>query len=146
MLTCLAQENKIFILPRDQKQTEHFKNLSNKHRNIVVPSQVHTVDKISENCDIFLGAGGSMTREFAVMGIPTVSMYQDDLLEVDKYLIECGELISEKDPSKIDLYFINKLKKTNDLVVKPYSDILDKGKEARNLINKMIEKYNLSAK
>lgn len=142
MLTTLAQENKIIILPRDQKQTEHFKSLANTHTNIEVPSQVETVDKISENCDIFLGAGGSMTREFAVMGIPTVSMYQDDLLEVDKYLIDDGILISEKDPCKIDLHFINKLKKINDLAVKPYNNILDKGKETRSLINKRIEKYN----
>ncbi len=140
MLTVLAQENTIVILPRDQKQTEHFKNLSNKHPNIVVPSHVQTVNKIAENCDIFLGAGGSMTREFAVMGITTVSMYQDNLLEVDKYLIEDKVLISEKDPSKIDLHFINKLKKINDLVVKPYNNILDKGEETRKLINEMIEK------
>lgn len=139
MLIGLAQENKIVILPRDKNQTNHFKNLSINHLNIVVPSNVQTVDEISEDCDIFLGAGGSMTREFAVMGIPTVSMYQDDLLEVDKYLIEHGVLISEKDPSKIDLLYINNLKRINDLSSKAYDKMLEKGQETRNLINQMID-------
>ncbi len=47
MLTSLAQKNKIVILPRDQKQTEHFNHLSINHLNIVVPSDVQTVDEIS---------------------------------------------------------------------------------------------------
>jgi len=137
MLTNLSQENKIVILPRDQKQTKHFKNLSKYHTNIKVPSQVETIDKISENCDIFLGAGGSMTREFALMGIPTVSMYQDDLLEVDKYLIEHGILLRETEPSKIDQAFIENLAKRD---VKLSVKMVEKGKDARRLINHLILK------
>ena len=31
-----------------------------------------------------------MTREMAVLGIPTISVYQDELLDVDRYLLEVG--------------------------------------------------------
>lgn len=138
MLIGLAKVYKIVILPRDQRQTDHFISLSKNHPNIEVPSRVQTVDVISKNCDIFLGAGGSMTREFAIMGIPTVSMYQDKLLEVDKYLIDHGILISEQEPSKIDLKFLNRLKEESNILKKSCDDILKKGKEAKTLINELI--------
>ncbi len=138
MLIGLAEVHKIVILPRDQKQTDHFINLSKNYTNIEVPSKVQTVDSISENCDIFLGAGGSMTREFAIMGILTVSMYQDKLLEVDKYLIDHGVLIREKDPSKINLKFLNRLKEESNTLNKSCDNILKKGKQARALINELI--------
>jgi predicted glycosyltransferase len=32
---------------------------------------------IAPDCDLFIGAGGTMTREMAVLGIPTISVYQD---------------------------------------------------------------------
>jgi predicted glycosyltransferase len=139
MITALAQENTIKIVPRDQQQSEHFNALSRNNSNIIVLSDVQTVDKIADDCDLFLGAGGSMTREFAVMGIPTVSMYQDALLEVDKYLIKNNLLISEKDPTKINLQFINKIIKADASIIHPQNDMLEKGKEARRVINEMIE-------
>jgi uncharacterized protein len=49
--------------------------------------------EIIADCDLFIGAGGTMTREAAVLGIPTISIYQDDLLDVDRYLIEKGFMV-----------------------------------------------------
>ena len=37
-----------------------------------------------------------MTREMAVIGVPTISIYQDELLKVDKYLIEVGAMVHVK--------------------------------------------------
>jgi predicted glycosyltransferase len=34
-----------------------------------------------------------MTREMAVLGIPTISVYQDTLLDVDQYLIDKGMMV-----------------------------------------------------
>lgn len=39
---------------------------------------------------LFIGAGGSMTREMAVMEIPVISIYQAELLAVDRYLVDKG--------------------------------------------------------
>ena len=36
-----------------------------------------------------------MTRELAILGIPTISVYQDDLLEVDKFLLEENLMMHE---------------------------------------------------
>lgn len=139
MLIGLASKYKIVILPRDLNQTEHFKNLGIDYSNIIIPSSVKTVDKILEDCDVFFGAGGSMTREFAVMGIPTVSMYQGELLEVDKYLIEKSIMTREIDPSKIDKFFVDKLMNKDN---KSCDAMLEKGENARKLINDIISKLD----
>ena len=55
------------------------------------------------NCDLFIGAGGTMTREAAVLGIPTISVYQDTLLDVDNYLIQKGHMIHKRD---LDVAFV----------------------------------------
>ena len=38
-----------------------------------------------------------MTREAAVLGIPTISIYQDALLDVDAYLIDKGFMVHQPD-------------------------------------------------
>ena len=146
MLADLSKKFKIIIMPRDKAQTEHYKKLSLKHTNLLVPSEVRTVDKIAEDCDVFLGAGGSMTREFAFMGIPTVSMYPDKTLEVDQYLIDRGVLTSEKDSSKIDADFIYSLIDKREQSADVYKSLQDKGKQTRNLINGLIANILLRRK
>jgi len=138
MLVELSNECKIIIMPRDQGQTSHYTELSKDNSNLLVPSEVKTIDKIAEDCDVFLGAGGSMTREFAFMGIPTVSMYPDTALEVDKYLIDAGVLVSEKNPENIDMKFINGLIEKREVSGDIYQSLQEKGKKTRDLIHNLI--------
>lgn len=81
----LQEKYDIVILVRDKTQLLHYKQA--KFTKSFVPEKPLEFDFIVKNCDLFIGAGGSMTRELAVLGVPTISVYQDDLLEVDKYLI-----------------------------------------------------------
>lgn len=82
----LSSRFNIFILPRSKGQAQHY--LSNAFKNIIVAEKPISFEEIANDCDLFIGAGGSMTRELAMIGIPTISVYQGDLLEVDKLLIE----------------------------------------------------------
>jgi len=82
----LSSRFNIFILPRSQEQSNHY--LGNSFKNISVAEKPISFEEIANNCDLFIGAGGSMTRELAMIGIPTISVYQGELLEVDKLLIE----------------------------------------------------------
>ena len=50
---------------------------------------------IAPDCDLFVGAGGTMTREMAVLGIPTISVYQDELLDVDRYLLKVDAFVHD---------------------------------------------------
>ena len=86
----LGIKNKVIILPRDKVQAEYYGN--KKFEGIEVASKPIPLKDVVANCKLFIGAGGSMTRELAVLGIKVVSIYNDDLLCVDKYLIEKGKL------------------------------------------------------
>lgn len=49
----------------------------------------------------FLGEGGTMTREAALLGTPTVSCYPHELLAVDRFLIEKGLMQHSTDMNEI---------------------------------------------
>ncbi|MFH2067474.1 MAG: DUF354 domain-containing protein [Pseudomonadota bacterium] len=139
MLIDLADEYQIVLLPRDQEQKTHFQKLAYNFSNLKIPESVETVENISRKCSVFIGAGGSMTREFALMGIPTVSMYQGTLLEVDKYLIQNGLLISQIDPKKNTKDFIASLISAKNKLSDAHKNIYHKGEEARDLIHRLID-------
>jgi predicted glycosyltransferase len=87
-LLSLANEYCIVVLPRDKNQKEHY--LQSKFKLIhVVEKPIYLKDIVSD-CLLFIGAGGSMTRELAVLGIPVISIYQAEILRVDKYLVDKG--------------------------------------------------------
>ncbi len=50
--------------------------------------------QIAKDCTLFIGAGGSMTRERAILGIPYNFCLPDELLEVDKFLLENGSHVA----------------------------------------------------
>lgn len=76
---------KITVLPRNDDQRKHY--ASTQFSGISIPKTILSFDEIVKDCSLFIGAGGSMTREMALVGIPTLSVYQDKLLSVDNALI-----------------------------------------------------------
>ncbi|EHP87366.1 DUF354 domain-containing protein [Methanotorris formicicus] len=93
----------IVAFPRDEKQREKYISL-----NAIVPN---TIDALSllYFADAMIGAGGTMNREAAVLGIPTVSCYPKELLGVDKYLIKMGRMVHIKNVNRIVGYIIENL-------------------------------------
>jgi predicted glycosyltransferase len=78
----------IVLLPRGKEQGVHYQ--SSKFNGIRVVTTALDIADIAPDCDLFIGAGGTMTREMAVLGIPTISVYQDELLDVDRHLLDVG--------------------------------------------------------
>lgn len=91
----LSERYEVIILPRDKNQTIHYSQ--EKFKTLKVAQRPLSLDNIVSDCLLFIGAGGSMTREMAVMEIPVISIYQSKLLSVDKYLIEKGLMIINND-------------------------------------------------
>ena len=91
----LADHHQIVVLPRDPRQADHYRQA--KFSGIIVPDSPLKLIDIVSSCLLFIGAGGSMTRELAVLGVPVVSIYQADLLAVDNYLVERGLLRIQPD-------------------------------------------------
>lgn len=134
-ILALQDRYKIIVLPRDANQSAHYKQ--DKFNKTDVPDKPLGFDAIAEDCTIFVGAGGSMTREMAILGIPTISVYQDDLLEVDSFLLSKGLMLHEPNitPEKVVSY-IESLQNAP-----PALELMNKGKEAYQLFKKEILKF-----
>lgn len=134
-ITALQQKYQITVLPRDANQAKHYKQ--EKFNATAVPDKPLSFDFIAANCSIFIGAGGSMTRELAILGIPTISVYQDELLEVDQFLIAKGLMLHEPSltAEKVEQYIQGLQNKP------PALELMNKGKAAFNLFKQEIKKF-----
>lgn len=87
----LKDKFNVIIIPREESQIEHYDTA--RFEGITILTKPQLLRDIVDKCSLFIGAGGTMTREMAVIGVPTISIYQDELLKVDKYLIDIGAMI-----------------------------------------------------
>lgn len=136
----LKDEFQIFILPRDEEQSKYY--LKRAFKGITIYSKPVTLEQITQKCSLFIGAGGTMTRELAIIGIPTISVYQGKLLNVDKYLIAHGIMQYKPNLTKEEIKsFIKTLKgKPSD------KSLLRKGEESYNLLINEILKFDNNAR
>jgi len=132
LLLDLKDDFKIVLLPRGQKQKQYYQH--RKFSGIVIPETSMPLTEIVENCDLFIGAGGTMTREAALLGVATISIYQDKLLEVDRYLIKKQCMTHKPD---IDAEFVKQFIQTNRRRA-PDQALLVKGREAYRLIKRTL--------
>jgi uncharacterized protein len=132
LLIDLKDKFKIVLLPRGEVQQEYYQQ--DRFAGITIPEKSIGLADIMENCDLFIGAGGTMTREAAVLGIPTISIYQDKLLDVDNFLIKKGFMIHEK---KLVAEFVEDFLEDRGKRP-PDKELLHKGKEAYDLIKKTL--------
>ena len=89
---------------------------------------------IAPDCDLFVGAGGTMTREMAVLGIPTISVYQDELLDVDRFLLDSGAFVHAPHLAAASL-----LEALRAASRKPANrELLDKGRHAYAMIKQAV--------
>lgn len=129
----LKSKYDIVILPRDKTQAAHYKE--KLFEGITVCDKPLTFDQIAADCLLFIGAGGTMTREMAVIGIPTISVYQDKLLDVDKYLIEKGLMSHNPNLTTKDVVEVI----NNHSEHEPNEVLLERGKAAYYIIkNKLL--------
>ena len=71
-----------------------------------------------------------MTREAAVLGIPTISVYQSELLAVDRYLIDQGYMSHKTDlTAEFVVDFLDGHSR-----IRPSTELFDKGRAAYKLI------------
>lgn len=91
VLVGLKDRAEVTVLPRSSAQYRHYAAPAFSH--VRTLSGVMDIRSIAGACDLFIGAGGTMTREMAVLGVPTISVYQEALLDVDRYLIDEGACV-----------------------------------------------------
>jgi len=88
----------IVILGRYSSQINWFKKeFGNK---VIVIDRVVDGNGLLQFVDVFIGSGGTMTAEAALLGIPTIS-YDAVPNHIEKYLVRNGLVIREGSPKKI---------------------------------------------
>jgi len=132
----LQNKYTITVLPRDAAQSAHYQQPY--FSSVVVPDLPMTFDFVAGDCTLFIGAGGSMTREMAILGIPTISVYQDELLDVDHFLISKGLMTHQPNltPDLVENY-INHLHNNP-----PEPELISKGKQAYELFKKEMLEFD----
>lgn len=136
LLVGIKDHADVVILPRGKEQGAHYQ--ADKFKGIRVISSALDIADIAPNCDLFIGAGGTMTREMAVLGIPTISIYQDELLDVDRYLLEVGAFLHE--PNLTAKAAIQHLQQ--NALRPPNRNLLLKGKQAYDLVKNQILRHS----
>ena len=132
LLLGLRDHVALTVLPRGRAQGAHYRD--EKFKGIRVVDTALDLADIAPDCDLFIGAGGTMTREMAVLGIPTVSIYQSELLDVDRYLLRCGCM-----QHRPDLNAETALRILDNATERgPNLELLDKGKVAYNQLYSLI--------
>lgn len=91
LLLGIKEKVDVTLLPRGKAQGAHYR--AEAFGGIRIVDTALDIADIAPDCDLFVGAGGTMTREMAVLGIPTISVYQDELLDVDRYLLREGAFL-----------------------------------------------------
>ena len=107
---------------------------SSKLSSLSTTNKVLLLEDVADNCMLFIGAGGTMTREMAVLGVPTISVYQNDLLAVDKYLVSRNKMLHLP---QLDVLDVEKFIKSKDSYFLDL-ELSEKGKETYKLIKKLI--------
>jgi len=135
LLRDLDNKIPVTVLTRNNEQFKHY--CESGFNSISVPEKPISFQEIASDCLLFIGAGGSMTREMAIVGVPTISVYQDKLLGVDEELVNAGKMTHEVD---LDYPKVQSFIKT--YADKPLDNTLMlKGKEAYDMIFSKIANY-----
>ena len=92
----------IIVLTRYKKQADLLKKNFSKSAQIKVQIVSKVIDgkKLLRNCDVFVGSGGTMTAESALLGVPTIS-YNATPNRIEAYLVSRKIVTRCMTPNKI---------------------------------------------
>ena len=118
----------IIVMGRYASQARHLEQVFGKK--IKVLSKVVDSKTLLKNADVFIGSGGTMTAESALLGIPTIS-YNAIPNIVETYLVKKKLVIRETNPKQI----VNSIEKTLE------SSNLEIKKRSKKILNSMKDPY-----
>jgi predicted glycosyltransferase len=92
-------ELQLVVLPRYDEQGEKFRKRFGTR--IIAPQ--HVIDGVSllRASSVFIGGGGTMSAEAALLGVPVISYYPGDQTFVEKFLVKYGLIERILDPGRI---------------------------------------------
>jgi len=126
-------EQEIIVLGRYTSQVKHLDQTFGKK--IKVLNKIVDSKLLLENTDVFVGSGGTMTAESALLGIPTIS-YNAIPNIIEAYLVRKKLVIRETDPKHIVISIKQILGSSN----------LEMKKKSKKMLNSMEDPYPILVK
>ena len=130
------KEENIIILGRYPKQITNLQKRFGKKAKIVKMS--FDGKHLLNNTDIFIGSGGTMTAESALMGVPTIS-YNAVPNIVENYLVNKSLVQRETNPVKITTYIKKVFVTSNHLNQKRAKKIVSDMEDPIQKLTKVIK-------
>jgi len=87
-----ACDSLIFVLPRYAWQARYLKERFRGLENVEVATKPVHGPSLLRKTTLFIGSGGTMTCEAALLGVPAFSFYPKEPLRVERFLMEFGLL------------------------------------------------------
>jgi len=100
-------EADIVALPRYDYQAEILRR-EFKH-DVVIPKTLVNGPNLLSFSSVFIGGGGTMTTEAAMLGVPSISCFPDKPTIIDEFLISSGLVVRETAPTRIAKRAMNML-------------------------------------
>ena len=89
----------VVVLPRYNVQGDRLrKRFGNR---VIVPEHIIDAIPLIRASSVFVGGGGTMTAEAALLGVPVISYYPGDPTFVERFLIKYGLVERVLDPGRI---------------------------------------------
>ena len=123
----------IMVMGRYASQVRHLQQVFGKK--IRVLSKVIDSKILLKKIDVFIGSGGTMTAESALLGIPTIS-YNAVPNIIETYLVKKKLVIRETNPKRV-VSSIEKVFKSSNLKIK---------KRSKKILNSMEDPYHALVK
>ncbi len=87
------------LLPRTEKQAQLVRRSAKAQ--VIVPDRVYDGPRLIASMDMVVGGGGTMTREAAVIGVPSYSYFCGKKGRVDTWLEQKGQLVMLASPEDV---------------------------------------------
>jgi len=98
LIKTLKEDYFIILIPRTPDQKVAYKRIFGN--SIFIPTQVLEGPNAIANSSLVISAGGTINREAVVLGKKVISIFREELLTVDKWLIENKFMLHNPNPSK----------------------------------------------
>jgi uncharacterized protein len=89
------------VLPRTADQADEIRGLG--YPSVTVPDEAVDAQSLVFYSDLVMGAGGTVNREAAALGVPAYTTFSGRLGGVDEWLVREGRLRPLTDPSALEL-------------------------------------------
>jgi len=87
-----ARDSLLFVLPRYSWQVRYLRERFKVLGNVVVAARPVHGPSLLRKTTLFIGSGGTMTCEAALLGVPVLSFYPKEPIRVERFLMEFGLL------------------------------------------------------